>query len=51
MQYVQISNLIDTSIKHPISGQSAHMVKDCMDRMFDMVDNTFSYCRAMIAEQ
>ncbi len=30
-QYVQISNIIDTSIKHPISGQSTPMVKGCMD--------------------
>ncbi len=40
MQYVQISNLIDTSIKFPISGQSTPMVEDCMDIMFDMADTT-----------
>ena len=28
---MQISNIIDTSIKHPISGQSTTMVKSCMD--------------------
>ncbi len=31
MQYVQISNIIDTSIKHPISITSTPMVKGCMD--------------------
>ena len=33
MQYVEISNIIDTilPLKHPISGQSTPMVKDCMD--------------------
>ncbi len=36
-QYVQISNIIDTSIKHPISCQP---VKGCM---FDMVDTALSY--------
>ena len=30
-QYVQISNIIDTSIKHPISGQSTPMEKGCVD--------------------
>ena len=29
-QYLQISNIIDTSIKRPISGQSTPMVKDCV---------------------
>ncbi len=38
MQYVQISNLIDTSIKYPISGQSISTVNGCMDIMFDIVD-------------
>ena len=41
-QYVQISNMIDTSIKHPISGQSTPMGKGCMD-MFDIVDTVLSY--------
>ena len=36
MQYVQISNVIDTSIKHQMSGQSTLMVKGCMDIMFDI---------------
>ena len=31
VQYVQTSNVIDPSIKHPISGQSTPMVKDCMN--------------------
>ena len=35
-QYVQVSNIADTSIKHPISGQSTPMVKGFKD-MFDMV--------------
>ena len=30
-QYVQISNIIDTSFKHPISGQSISLIKGCMD--------------------
>ncbi len=42
-QYVQMSNIIDASIKHPISGQSTPMVNCCMDIMFDMVDSAFSY--------
>ena len=47
--YVQISNIIDTSIKYPISGQSISMVKGCMDICFDMVDTVFSYWRALIS--
>ncbi len=47
-QYVQISNIIDTSSKRPISGQSTPMVKDCMDIMYDMTDTDFSYWRALI---
>ncbi len=27
-------NIIDASIKHPILGQSTHMVKGCVDIMF-----------------
>ena len=30
-QYVQISNIKDTSIKHQIFGQSAPVVNGCMD--------------------
>ena len=30
-QYVQISNIIDTSITHTISGHSTPMVTGCMD--------------------
>ena len=30
MQYVQVLNIVDTSIKHQISGQSTPMVKGCM---------------------
>ena len=38
-QYVQISNILDTSIQHPISGPSTPMVKGRMDIiMFDMVE-------------
>ncbi len=40
-QYVQISYMMDTSIKHPISGQYIYMVKGCMDIMFDIVDTAF----------
>ena len=47
-QYVQISNNIDTSIKHAISGQSTPKVKGCMDIMFDMVDTAISYWRALM---
>ena len=36
--YVLISNIINTSNEHPLSGQS--MIKGCM---FDMVDAVFSY--------
>ncbi len=42
-QYVQISEIIDTSIKRAISGQSTLMVKGCIDIMFDKVDTAFSY--------
>ena len=30
MQYLQIYNIVDTSIQHPISGQSSSVVKGCM---------------------
>ena len=33
--------MMDTSIKHAISGQSTPMVKVCMD--IDVVDTAFSY--------
>ncbi len=45
-QYLQISNIVDTSIKHQISGQSTTVVKGCMYIMFDMVDTVFRYGRA-----
>ena len=42
--YVQISNIVDTSIKQQISGQSSTMVKGCMNIiMFDMLDTAFEY--------
>ena len=47
-QYLQILNMIHTSIKHPVSGQSTSMVKECMNIMFDRVDTAFSYWRAVI---
>ncbi len=46
--YVQISNIIDTSIKHPISGQSTPMLKSCMDIMLGIIDAAFSYWKAFI---
>ena len=42
-QYVQLSKIIDTSIKSPISGQSTPMLKGCIDHIFDMVDTAFTY--------
>ncbi len=47
-QYVQISNIIDTSIKRLISDQSTPMVKSCMYIMFDVVDTAFSYWRVLV---
>ena len=47
MQYVQIQNKLDTSIKHEISSQSTSMLKGCM-YMFDIVDTSFSNGRAPI---
>ena len=41
-QYVQILNIIDTSIKLPTSCQSTPMVKGCIDIVFDKVDTAFS---------
>ncbi len=46
-QYVQISNIIDIFIKHPISDKSTLRVKGCI-HMFGMVDTAFSYWRALI---
>ncbi len=40
--------MVDTSIKHQISGQSTTVVKGCMYIMFAMVDTPFSYGRALI---
>ena len=40
-QYVQISIIIDTAIKNPISGQSTPMAKSWMDIMFYVVDTAF----------
>ncbi len=48
MQYVHISNIIDTAIKHSLSGQATPVVEGCMNIMFDMVDTAFTYCRALI---
>ncbi len=48
MQYVLISDIINTSIKHAISGQSIPMMKGRMDIMFDMVDTAFSHWRVLI---
>ncbi len=42
-QYMQIINIVDTSIKHPISDYFTPMVKGYMDIMFDLVDTAFSY--------
>ncbi len=39
----KIKHIVDTSIKHAISGQSTTVVKGCMYIMFDMVDTVFSY--------
>ncbi len=47
-QYVQISNILDTSIKHTISYQSTSMAKGCINIMYGMVDTTFSYWGALI---
>ncbi len=41
-QYLQLKNMVDTSIKHPISGQSSTVVKGCVYILFDMVDTAFS---------
>ena len=42
--------IVDTSIKHPISGQSNtnYYGKRLYVQMFDMVDTAFSYGRALI---
>ena len=51
MQYVQISNLIDTAIECPMSDQTTIMVKGCMDIMFVIIDTAFHYNRALIVCQ
>ena len=50
MQYVQIWNIVDTSIsiKHQISGQCTSMLKGYMYMCFDILDAPFSYGRALI---
>ncbi len=42
-QYLQTKNIVDTSIKHQISGQATTVVKGCrpMD-MFNVIDTAFS---------
>ncbi len=51
-QYVQIWNILDTPIKHPILGQSSPMIKVHMDVIFDMIKQkmytAFSYWRVLI---
>ena len=40
-------NILDTSIKHQISGKSTTVVKGCMYIMFKMVDTAFIYIVSM----
>ena len=40
-QYLQISNIVDASIKHQISDQ--YCSKKLYVHMFDMVDTAYSY--------
>ncbi len=47
-QYVQILNIVDTSIKHTMPGQSTSMLKDMDIIMFDMLDTAFSYRRPLV---
>ncbi len=48
MQYVQILNIVDTSIKRAISGQSTPMAKGCTHgQMLDMVDNIL-FCFVLV---
>ena len=47
-QYLQIENIVDTSIKHLISGLSTIGVQGCMYNMFVIADTVFSYGRALI---
>ena len=47
-QYLQILNVVDTSIKRQISGQSTTVVKGCMYITFDTVDTSFRYWRTLI---
>ena len=47
-QYLQILNIVDTSIKRQISVQSTTVVKRLYVHMFDVVDTAFSYGRVLI---
>ena len=47
MWYLQIYNIVDASIKQ-ISDQSTTVVKCCMYKMLNVVDNAFSYCSALV---
>ena len=40
-------NIVDASIKQ-ISDQSTTVVKCCMYKMLNVVDNAFSYCSALV---
>ena len=48
IQYVQISNIIDASIKCAISGKSTPILKGCMDICLIMVDTAFNYLRVLM---
>ncbi len=48
MQYLQIQNIVDTSIKCQISDKSTTVVKGCMYICFNVVDTAFSYGRTLI---
>ncbi len=43
-----MQNIVDTSIKRQISGQSTTVVKGCMYIMFNVVDTVFSNGRELI---
>ena len=47
-QYLQIINIVDTSITHLISVKFTTVVKGCIYTMFDMVHTAFTYGRALI---
>ena len=49
MQYVQISTLIETSIEHPISGQSTQKVVRI--HMFHMIDTAFKAILQNVMEE